>query len=98
MGKEPTGSEVLKYRLWQQQRGECAYTQKQILLDNLFSPGYCEIDHIIPFSRCFDDSLSNKVLVMGLKIKEKAIELHMNTLVLILRSGISMKYGLKEVI
>ena len=71
MGKEPTGSEVLKYRLWQQQRGECAYTQKQILLDNLFSPGYCEIDHIIPFSRCFDDSLSNKVLVMGVENQRK---------------------------
>lgn len=71
MGKVPTGREVLKYRLWQQQRGECAYTQRQIFLENLFSPGYCEIDHIIPFSRCFDDSLSNKVLVMGVENQRK---------------------------
>lgn len=71
MEKIPTGREVLKYRLWQQQRGECAYTQRQIFLENLFSPGYCEIDHIIPFSRCFDDSLSNKVLVMGVENQRK---------------------------
>ena len=71
MGKAPTGREVLKYRLWQQQRGECAYTQRQIFLENLFSPGYCEIDHIIPFSRSFDDSLSNKVLVMGVENQRK---------------------------
>lgn len=71
MGKDPTGSEVLKYRLWQDQREECAYTQRKISLDNLFSPGYCEIDHIIPFSRCFDDSLSNKVLVLGVENQRK---------------------------
>ncbi|NMM63709.1 type II CRISPR RNA-guided endonuclease Cas9 [Clostridium sp. P21] len=72
MGKEPTGSEVLKYRLWQQQRGECAYTQQSIYIENLFDHGYCEIDHIIPFSRSFDDSLSNKVLVLGIENQRKS--------------------------
>ena len=71
MGKIPTGREVLKYRLWQQQRGECAYTQQPIYIEKLFEAGYCEIDHIIPFSRCFDDSLSNKVLVMGVENQRK---------------------------
>ena len=71
MEKEPTGAEVLKYRLWQQQKGECAYSQEMIPLDNLFSPGYCEIDHILPFSRSFDDSLSNKVLVRGFENQRK---------------------------
>lgn len=71
MGKVPTGSEVLKYRLWEQQRGECAYTQQSIHIEKLFDPGYCEIDHIIPFSRCFDDSLSNKVLVLGVENQRK---------------------------
>lgn len=71
MGKEPTGSEVLKYRLWEQQGGECAYTQQPIYIENLFSPGYSEIDHIIPFSRCFDDSLSNKVLVLCVENQRK---------------------------
>ncbi|WP_053284650.1 type II CRISPR RNA-guided endonuclease Cas9 [Clostridium botulinum] len=71
MGKEPTGSEVLKYRLWEQQRWECAYTQQPISIDQLFTSGYCEIDHIIPFSRSFDDSLSNKVLVLGVENQRK---------------------------
>lgn len=71
MGKKPTGSEVLKYRLWMEQNGECAYTQQQIYIENLFSAGYCEIDHIIPFSRSFDDSLSNKILVLGVENQRK---------------------------
>lgn len=70
-GKEPTYSEVLKYRLWQMQNCECAYSQQQIGIHELFSQGYCEIDHIIPFSRCFDDSLSNKVLVLGKENQRK---------------------------
>ncbi|WP_300382314.1 type II CRISPR RNA-guided endonuclease Cas9, partial [Clostridium sp.] len=63
--KEPTGFEILKYRLWEQQKGECAYSQNRIPITNLFDPGAYEIDHIIPFSRTFDDSLANKVLVIG---------------------------------
>jgi len=70
-GKEPTSMEVLKYRLWEQQRGECAYSQQGIPIDKLFEPGLCEIDHIIPFSRSFDDSLSNKVLVLGKENQRK---------------------------
>lgn len=70
-GKEPTGSEVLKYKLWIDQNNECAYTQQKIYIENLFEPGYCEIDHIIPFSRSFDDSLNNKVLVIGRENQHK---------------------------
>lgn len=64
-GKEPTGSEVLKYKLWIDQNSECAYTQQKIYIEKLFEVGYCEIDHIIPFSRSFDDSFNNKILVLG---------------------------------
>jgi CRISPR-associated endonuclease Csn1 len=71
MGKEPTGSEILKYRLWEQQKGECAYTQRPIYIEKLFGYGDCEIDHIIPFSRSFDNSLSNKVLVLGVENQRK---------------------------
>lgn len=70
-GKEPTYTEVLKYRLWQMQNFECAYSQKSIGINELFSLGYCEIDHIIPFSRSFDDSLSNKVLVLSTENQRK---------------------------
>lgn len=70
-GKEPTYTEVLKYRLWQMQNCECAYSQKSIGINELFSVGYCEIDHIIPFSRCFDDRLINKVLVLAKENQRK---------------------------
>lgn len=71
MNKEPTGSEILKYRLWKEQNGECAYSQRGITIDELFTPGYCEFDHILPFSRSFDDGLNNKVLVLGKENQRK---------------------------
>ncbi|NFL34435.1 type II CRISPR RNA-guided endonuclease Cas9 [Clostridium botulinum] len=71
MNKYPTGSEVLKYRLWKEQNCQCAYTQQGISIENLFAPGYCEIDHILPFSRSFDDSLNNKILVLGVENQRK---------------------------
>lgn len=71
MKKEPTISEVLKYSLWTQQKGECVYSQNRISIERLFEPGYCEIDHIIPFSRSFDDSLNNKVLVLCVENQRK---------------------------
>lgn len=69
--KEPTYTEVLKYRLWQMQNCECAYSQRSIGINELFSVGYCEIDHIIPFSRSFDDRLTNKVLVLSTENQRK---------------------------
>lgn len=70
-GKDPTSSEVLKYKLWIEQNSECAYTQEKIYFENLFEVGYCEIDHILPFSRSFDDSINNKVLVIGRENQHK---------------------------
>lgn len=70
--REATPIEILKYRLWEEQKQECAYTSCSIGINDLFSPGYCEIDHIIPHSRSFDDSLSNKVLVLCRENQNKA--------------------------
>lgn len=70
-GKEPTSMEVLKYRLWENQKGECAYTQRRIGIENLFEVGFCEIDHIIPYSISFDDRLTNKVLVLSSENQNK---------------------------
>lgn len=61
----PRGHDILKYKLWQQQDGRCAYSLRPIPLDELFKPGYAEVDHIIPYSRSFDDSNANKVLVLS---------------------------------
>ena len=60
----PTGIDILKYRLYQEQQGICVYSQKVMDLERVMKDGkYAEIDHILPYSRSFDDSYNNKVLV-----------------------------------
>ena len=63
--KNPTGQDLLKLRLFEDQAGVCAYSQRQMSLQQLFMPDYAEIDHIIPYSISFDDSYKNKVLVLA---------------------------------
>jgi len=50
-----------KYKLWLEQKHISPYTGQIISPENLFTDNY-EIEHIIPESRFFDDSLSNKVV------------------------------------
>lgn len=59
--KRPTHSEVLRYKAWLEQRYSSPYTGEAIPLAKLFTPAY-EIEHVIPQSRFFDDSFSNKVV------------------------------------
>ena len=40
------------------------YTGEAIELSRLFEDNYVEIDHALPFSKTWDDSLNNKVLVL----------------------------------
>lgn len=56
--------DVLKFKLWQEQGECCMYSGRHISLAQLFESKYTEIDHIIPYSKSFDDSYSNKVLVL----------------------------------
>lgn len=58
---QPSGSELQRYKLWLQQGYRSPYTGKMIPLNRLFTSDY-EIEHIIPQSRYFDDSSSNKVI------------------------------------
>lgn len=58
---QPTYAEVLRYKLWLDQKYISPYTGKAIPLAKLFTPAY-QIEHVIPQSRWFDDSLSNKVI------------------------------------
>ncbi len=60
----PKGAEFEKWRLYREQQGKCAYSIKPIDLHRLLEPGYVEIDHALPYSRSFDDSKNNKVLVL----------------------------------
>jgi len=67
---EPTKDEVQRYRLWSEQNFLSPYSGKPIPISKLFSREY-DIDHIIPRSRYFDDSLENKVVVETSINKEK---------------------------
>ncbi len=57
----PSSSEILRYKLWLDQKYLSPYTGRPIPLSKLFTPAY-EIEHIIPQSRYFDNSFSNKVI------------------------------------
>lgn len=57
----PSSTEMQRYKLWLEQKYRSPYTGQIIPLNRLFSTDY-EIEHIIPQSRFFDDSLSNKVI------------------------------------
>lgn len=59
--KRPTKKDVLRYKCWLEQKYRSPYTGKPISLSKLFTPAY-EIEHVIPQSRYFDDSFSNKVI------------------------------------
>lgn len=68
----PTGLQITKFKLYQQQNGQCMYSGKPLTLELLFADErYGEIDHIIPFSRCGNDSLNNKVLVLSAENQNK---------------------------
>jgi len=58
---EPTKAELQRYKLWLEQKYRSPYTGQVIPLNKLFTHEY-EIEHIIPQSRFFDDSFSNKVI------------------------------------
>ena len=75
-GFDPKPKDILKLRLYEEQngkclysnlkseKGKCLYTGEAIELSRLFEDNYVEIDHALPFSRTWDDSLNNKVLVL----------------------------------
>lgn len=74
---QPSSSDLKKYKLWLEQKYRSPYTGAIIPLNKLFTTNY-EIEHIIPQSRYFDDSFSNKVIceaaVNKLKDNQLALE------------------------
>jgi CRISPR-associated endonuclease Csn1 len=65
VGREPKRDELLKMRLYHEQGSQCPYCQSALDVGRLFdlSDVYAQVDHALPYSRSFDDSLNNKVLV-----------------------------------
>lgn len=66
----PTGQDIVKYKLWQEQQNICMYSGKNISIQDLFTEAV-DVDHIIPYSMCFDDSYNNKVLVLASENRQK---------------------------
>ena len=62
--ERPSGKNLVKWRLYREQAGQCAYTQTGLDLNRLCDPNYVEIDHALPLSRSLDNGMSNKVLVL----------------------------------
>ncbi|TGZ98334.1 type II CRISPR RNA-guided endonuclease Cas9 [Rodentibacter pneumotropicus] len=62
---EPKGKDILKMRLYELQQAKCLYSGKPLELHRLLEKGYVEVDHALPFSRTWDDSFNNKVLVLA---------------------------------
>lgn len=57
----PTKSDIIKYKLWLEQGYISPYTGTPIPLSRLFTTDY-QVEHIIPRSRYFDDSVGNKII------------------------------------
>lgn len=52
---------VIRFLLWKEQGSECVYCGRPISMAQLFG-GEIDVDHILPRSRCLDDSQMNKVV------------------------------------
>lgn len=70
-GAEPTGQDIVKFKLFQDQNGVCLYSGQSLDITRLFEAGYVDVDHIIPYSISFDDSYTNKVLVRSPENRQK---------------------------
>ena len=62
---------ILTYRLYQEQDGKCIYSGNTIDITRLDEIGYLDIDHIIPYSRSLDNSYNNKVLCLSSENRKK---------------------------
>lgn len=63
--RKPNGAEFEKWTLYREQDGKCAYSLEALDLDRVVNDlSYVQIDHALPYSRSYDDSKNNKVLVL----------------------------------
>ena len=70
-GLEANGTNILKLKLWQEQKGVWVYSEQNITRGHLLDSNALQIDHIYPYSRSFDDSYMNKVLVFSKENQNK---------------------------
>ncbi len=60
--KKAKDNVIEKYRLWKEQQYFCIYTGKPIKITDLFQENLIDIEHTIPRSISFDNSLANKTV------------------------------------
>jgi CRISPR-associated endonuclease Csn1 len=70
--RKPTGIEHEKWLLFREQHSKCAYSLAPLDADRVINdPSYVEIDHALPYSRSYDNSKNNKVLVLKVENQRK---------------------------
>jgi CRISPR-associated endonuclease Csn1 len=57
----PSRDDIVKYRLWKECNEVCPYSGKKILPSQLFG-NQVQVEHIIPYSKSYDNSYGNKTL------------------------------------
>lgn len=70
-----------KYRLWKEQGHQCIYTGKFIKLTDLFGGNVIDIEHTIPRSVSFDNSLANQTVCFAdynRTVKKKQLPTQLN--------------------
>lgn len=72
LGLPLNGTNILKMKLWIEQGEYCAYSGDKITESHLKDSNMLQIDHIYPYSRSFDDSYMNKVLVFAKENQNKS--------------------------
>lgn len=71
-GYKPKGATFEKWMLYREQMGQCAYSQCALDIARVLDdPNYTQIDHALPYSRSYDDSKNNKVLVLAKENQDK---------------------------
>ncbi len=69
MNKAVNKENIQRFKLWEKLdpkhaiNRRCVYSGKMISQDRIFSPEF-EVDHILPYSLTFDDSMANKILCL----------------------------------
>lgn len=68
----PKAAVFEKWMLYREQQGQCAYSQGPLDIDRVLNdPNYAQVDHALPYSRSYDDSKNNKVLVLARENQNK---------------------------
>ncbi|MDR2033894.1 MAG: type II CRISPR RNA-guided endonuclease Cas9 [Helicobacteraceae bacterium] len=72
LGREPKAKEFEKWLLYKEQLCKCAYSVDKLDIDSVLGDkDYAQIDHILPYSRSFDNSKNNRVLVKTAENQKK---------------------------